>query len=225
MAEITLVAEPERVTGTSASKRMRAGGRIPAVVYGGGMDAVSVSVDARELRQALSGDSGVHQLLSLEVGPSRHLTLARVIQRHPVRNTVIHVDFQVVRRDEIISAEVSIVLIGESKSVEQERGVIEQPLQSLTVHATPSNIPNEIVVDLADLEIGDTVRVGDLKLPTGVTTEVEGDEPVVIAAVSAVAAEAEELEAEEEAAAEAEAAEEGGSESGASEDGATAEEG
>jgi large subunit ribosomal protein L25 len=223
MAEITLVAEPERVTGTSASKRMRAGGRIPAVVYGGGMDALSVSVDARQLRQALSGESGVHQLLSLEVGPTKHLSLARVIQRHPVRNTVIHVDFQVVRRDEIISAEVSIVLVGESKSVEQGRGVIEQPLQSLTVHATPSNIPNEIVLDLADLEIGDTVRVGGLKLPTGVTTEVDSDEPVVIAAVSAVAAEAEEL-AEEEAA-EAEAGGEGGSEGGASEDGATAEEG
>ncbi|MDQ2724097.1 MAG: 50S ribosomal protein L25 [Actinomycetota bacterium] len=228
MAEITLVAEPERVTGTSASKRMRAGGRIPAVVYGGGMDALSVSVDARQLRQALSGESGIHQLLSLEVGPAKHLTLARVIQRHPVRNTVIHVDFQVVRRDEILSAEVSIVLIGESKSVEQERGVIEQPLQSLTVHATPSDIPNEIVVDLADLEIGDTVRVGDLKLPTGVTTEVDRDEPVVIAAVSAVAAEAEELaeeEAAEAAAAEAEAGEEGGTESGASEGGTPTEEG
>ncbi|MDQ6840741.1 MAG: 50S ribosomal protein L25, partial [Actinomycetota bacterium] len=151
MAEITLVAEPGRVTGTSASRRMRAGGRIPAVVYGGGMDAVSVSVDARHLRQALSGDSGVNQLLSLEVGSDKHLALARVIQRHPVRNTVVHLDFQVVRRDEVLSAEVAIVLVGESKSVEQERGVIEQPLQSLTVNATPSTIPNEITVDLAGL--------------------------------------------------------------------------
>jgi len=213
MAEITLVAEPGRVTGTAASKRMRAGGRIPAVVYGGGMDSVSVSVDARQLRQALSGDSGVNQLLSLEIGSAKHLTLARVIQRHPVRNTVVHIDFQVVRRDEVLSADVSIVLVGESKSVDQERGVIEQPLQALTINALPANIPTEITVDLTDLEIGDTVRVGDLKLPTGVTTDVESDEPVVVAAVSAVAVEAEEL-AEEEAA-EALAAEgESGSEDG-----------
>ncbi|MDQ6783574.1 MAG: 50S ribosomal protein L25 [Actinomycetota bacterium] len=217
MAEITLVAEPGRVTGTSASKRMRAGGRIPAVVYGGGMDAVSVSVDARLLRQALSGESGVNQLLSLEVGSARHLTLARVIQRHPVRNTVVHVDFQVVRRDEVLSADVSIVLVGESKSVEQERGVIEQPLQSLTINALPANIPYEITVDLSNLEIGDTVRVGDLKLPTGVTTDTDSDEPVVVAAVSAVAAEATELAEEEAAAAEGEAGAEDGSHRGATE--------
>lgn len=209
MAEITLVAEPGRVTGTAASKRLRTTGRIPAVVYGKGVDALSVSVDARALRQALSGDAGVNQLLSLRVGSDRHLTLARVIQRHPVRNTVVHLDFQVVRRDEVISAEVPIVATGESKSVSQDRGVIEQPLQSITVHALPSNIPNEIAIDLSDLVIGDTVRVGDLRLPEGVTTEVDAEEVVVMATVSAVAVEAEELAEEEaaEAAASAEDAE------------------
>jgi large subunit ribosomal protein L25 len=190
------------------------------------MDAQPVSVDARQLRQALSGEAGVNQLLSLEVGNAKHLSLARVIQRHPVRHTVLHVDFQVVRRDEVLSAEVPIVTVGEPKAVEQERGVIELPLQSLTVLATPSNIPNEITVDLADLQIGDTVRVGDLKLPSGVTTEVDPEEPVVIAAVSAVAVEAEELAEEEaaEAAAGAVGGEEGGTEGRASE-GAPAEEG
>lgn len=207
MAEITLVAEPGRVTGTAASKRLRASGRIPGVVYGGGMEAVSVSVDARTLRQVLSGAAGIHQLLTLEVGSEKHLTLARVIQRHPVRNTVVHVDFQVVRRDEVIAADVSIVLTGEAKSVEQERGMIEQPLQSLTVHAKPGDIPNEITVDITDLVIGDTVRVSDLKFPRGVTTDVDGDELVVSATTSAVAAEAEELA--EEAASAAAAAEAG----------------
>ena len=222
MAEITLVAEPGRVTGTAASKRLRGAGRIPAVVYGKGVEALPVSVDARELRQALSGDAGVNQLLDLQVGSTRHLTLARVIQRHPVRNTVVHLDFQVVRRDEVISADVSIVLTGESKAVEQERGMIEQPLQSLTVHAIPSNIPIEITIDLTDMVIGDAVRVSDLKLPEGVSTDVDPEEMVVIATVSAVAQEAEEL-AEEEAAAAAEG-EAGEGEGGTSGD-APAEEG
>jgi large subunit ribosomal protein L25 len=207
MAEITLVAEPGRATGSPESRRLRASGRIPAVIYGHGIDAESVSVDGRELRLALSGDAGVNQLLSLDVGGSNRLALARVLQRHPVRNTVVHVDFQVVSRTEIISADVSINLIGEAKAVEVERGVIEQVLQSLTINATPGAIPNSIDIDVTNFTIGDSVRVGQLDLPAGVTTDVDPEEVVVTATTSEVAAEVEELEAEE--AAEAEAAAEG----------------
>ena len=110
MAEITLVAEPGRTTGSSESRRLRAAGRIPAVVYGHGMEGLSVSVDGRELRHALSGDAGTNQLLELKIGSDSHLAMARVLQRHPVRHTVMHVDFQVVSRDEVISAEVPLVL-------------------------------------------------------------------------------------------------------------------
>lgn len=196
MAEITLVAEPGRATGSSESRRLRAAGRIPAVVYGHGMEGVSVSVDGRELRHALSGEAGTNQLLELKVGSDSHLAMARVLQRHPVRNTVVHVDFQVVRRDEVISAEVPIVLTGEAKAVSQESGVVEQPLTSLTVNATPSLIPSSIEVDITDLAVGEGVRVGDLKLPSGVTTDVSEDEIVVIGSVSRGAAPAEAAEGE-----------------------------
>jgi large subunit ribosomal protein L25 len=202
MAEITLVAEPGRTTGTAHSKRLRTAGRIPAVVYGGGIEATAVSVDARELRHALSGEAGVNQLLNLEVGSTRHLTLARIIQRHPVRGTVVHVDFQVVRRDEVITAEVPIVTTGEAKAVEQESGVVEQVLNALTVHALPTDIPNEIVVDISELTVGESIRVSDLRLPSGVSTEVDPEEPVVSTSYSAVAAEAEEMAEAEAAAAE-----------------------
>jgi large subunit ribosomal protein L25 len=215
MAEITLVAEPGRATGSPESRRLRAAGRIPAVVYGHGIDAASVSVDARELRLALSGEAGVNQLLSLAVDGTDHLALARVLQRHPVRNTVIHVDFQVVSRTEVISAEVPIVLVGEAKSVEQGHGVLDHVLQSLTINARPGDIPNAIEVDVTDLTIGDAVRVGDLRLPRGVTTDSDAEEAVVMAAASQVAAEAEELEAEEAEAAAAEAGEGGSDGAGA----------
>ena len=197
MAEITLVAQTGRATGRSESRRLRTTGRIPAVVYGHGVHPSSVSVDGRELRTALSGEAGVNQLLDLKVGDTSHLALARVLQRHPVRNTVVHVDFQIVSRTEILSAEVSITLVGEAKEVELERGVLEQPLLSLTVHARPGDIPNAIEIDVTELTIGQTVRVGELKLPRGVTTDVDPEEPVVVAAASVVAAEVEELEAEE----------------------------
>lgn len=203
MAEITLLAESGRTTGTRASGRLRVAGRIPGVVYGHGTAPLPVSVDARDLRHALSTEAGLNQLLEVHVGEDRLLALARELQRHPVRNTVTHVDFQIVRRDEIIAAEVPILLAGEAKSVETERGVVSQPLTSLTVHATPGAIPSHIEVDITDLAIGDTIRVSDLTLPTGVTTEVDPEEAVVIASISDVAAEVDAEDAEAAEAAEA----------------------
>ncbi|HEX6395164.1 MAG TPA: 50S ribosomal protein L25 [Acidimicrobiales bacterium] len=203
MAEVTLVAEAGRTIGSAASRRLRAAGRIPAVVYGHGAEGRSVSVDGRELRHALSGQAGLNQLLSLKIGSETHLALARSLQRHPVRHTVLHVDFLIVRRDEVISAEVPLVLTGEAKAVEQERGLVEQQLNSLTVKATPDKIPGHIEVDISALTIGEAIRVGDLKLPAGVTTEVSSEEVIAQGALSRAAAEIEAIEAEAAEAAEA----------------------
>ncbi|MGH9094704.1 MAG: hypothetical protein ACRDXE_06035, partial [Acidimicrobiales bacterium] len=115
---------------------------------------------------------------------------------------------------EIITADVPIIHTGVAKAVFQDQGVIEQPLTTLTVNSLPANIPNELVVDISQMAIGDTIRVGDLALPRDVTTDVDPEEAVIIAATSAVAAEAEEL-AEEEAAEAAEAEAEGEAAEGA----------
>ena len=147
------------------------------------MDPLSLSVVARDLRTALSVH-GLNQVVTLEVDGTDHLVLARQLQRHPVRHTVSHVDFQVVRRDEIVSAEVPVVLIGTALKVERERGVLEHVITSLGIRSTPDNIPQEITIDVTDLEVGGSVRVRDLKLPTGVSTDLDPDEMVVIAAAS-----------------------------------------
>jgi large subunit ribosomal protein L25 len=181
MPEITLVAEAGRPTGSRASNRLRHAGRIPGVIYGHGTEPVPISVAGRDLRAALTTQAGMNALLSVEVGGQAHLTLAREVQRHPVRNTVIHVDFQIVRRDEVVSAEVPVAIVGEAHAVDTGGGVVEQPLTNLTIRATPAAIPASIEVDVAAMSIGDTIRVGDLALPEGVTTELDPDEPVVIA--------------------------------------------
>ena len=181
MAEITLNAETGREHGTSASKRLRREGKIPAVVYGHGIEPLTVAVDGRELRHALTGDSGLNALVNLQVGGERHLTMAKVLQRHPVRGTVTHVDFQVVSRDEVVTADVPVHVIGEAKAVHAEGGVLENPLTQLTVQATPARIPHAIEVDITDLKVGEAIRVGDLKLPAGVSTEIDPDEPIVVA--------------------------------------------
>jgi len=199
MAEVKLVAELGRTTGSSASRRLRGGGRVPAVVYGHGMKPLSISVGARDIRTALTAH-GLNQVLTLDVDGSTHLVLARQLQRHPVRHTLSHVDFQVVRRDEIVSAEVPVVIVGTATQVERERGLLEHTLTSLSIRSTPEQIPQEITVDVSGLEIGTALRVRDLVLPGGVTTDVDPDEPVVIAAASTVAAEVAADEAAEEAA-------------------------
>jgi large subunit ribosomal protein L25 len=180
MAEIQLVAETGREPGTRASKRLRREGKIPGVVYGHGTDPVAVAIDARELRHALNTEAGVNALINLSIDGTSQLTMPRVLQRHPVRHTVTHVDFQVVSRDEVVSAEVPFQLVGEAIEVHNNDGVVEQALFALTINATPSAIPSHIEVDISALTIGDAIRVGDLRLPNGVTTDVDPEEAIVV---------------------------------------------
>ena len=209
MGEVLLAAEARHGRGSAASRRLRAAGKVPAVLYGHGIEPQSLAVEARALRTALNQESGLNTLLSLEVNGSRHLAMARQLQRDPLKGTVAHVDFVIVRRDEIVAAEVPIHLVGDADEVEKQDGMVEQQLFSLVVHSTPTNIPAHLDVDVSGLTVGDVIRVSDVKLPSGVTTDVDAEEPVVLATASTVAAEMaeiEEAEAEEAAAAAAEAA-------------------
>ena len=216
MAEIALAAEVGRTTGSRAAGRLRAAGKIPGVIYGHGTSPTPVAVDGRALRNALTTEAGLNALLELQLDGTNHLTMAREIQRDPVRHSVVHVDFVIVRRDEVISADVTITLVGDATQVHREDGVVDQSMFTLAVRTTPLNIPPSIEVDVTELTIGDTIRVADLKLPQGVTTEVDPEEAVVIGQPPQVTAadliseaEAEAVEAFEAAAAEAAEGEEG----------------
>src|SRR5437764_1096462 len=154
MPEVTLPAEIGRTTGSRAAGRLRSGGLIPGIVYGHGMDPLPVAVEGRALRAALTTEAGLNALLSLQVGGTSHLTMAREIQRHPVRGTVMHVDFQIVRRDEVLSADVRITVVGEAEEVHRSDGLVEQQLYSLTVNATPDRIPHNIEVDVIAVGLG-----------------------------------------------------------------------
>ena len=180
MSEVTLTAKPGREPGSRASGRLRAFGQVPAVVYGHGITPVPVSIDWRELRAALTTDAGANALINLEVGSDKHLTVVRDMQRHPIRHDVLHIDFQVVSRDEVISMDVPIVLVGESESVNKTDGAtVEQTMHTLAIKSKPGNIPNEISIDISGLEVGSNIRVGDITLPEGVETDLDPDEAVV----------------------------------------------
>lgn len=215
MADITLNVEQSRPLGSRPSGRLRAEGRIPAVIYGHGMEPIAVSVGARDLRNALSTEAGLNALLSLKMGKTTHLAIAKELQRHPVRQNVTHVDFQVVRRDEIVTAEVRIALVGDAEAVHRADGTVDQEMLSLQIKAKPGDVPAAVEVNVSGMQIGDHLVVSDIKLPEGVTTEVDPETPVVIAHPP--------RGAEPEAA--AEEAAEGGAPAGAAEQPAGSEEG
>jgi len=214
-----LTAATGRTTGSRSTRRLRGEGLVPAVLYGLDQDPVSVSVIWPELRQALTTEAGVNVVLQLEVEGERHMSIIKDIQRHPVRRDVVHVDFLRIDPNKKVTVDVTIVMMGEALEVTQGNGMVDQNLFSLTVDASPTAIPNELEVDISALTIGDSIRVADIALPAGVTTDVDPEETVAVGMITRSTLEA---MAAEEAAEAAEAAE---AEVGAvaSEDGADAE--
>jgi large subunit ribosomal protein L25 len=204
MADATLTAERRDGTGKGPAGRARREGLVPAVVYGLGEGNVSVSVPARELMHILAG--GANTLITLKVDGKDQLTLARQVQRNPVKGTLVHVDFVRVRADQTIVADVAVHLIGDAEGVNLG-GVLEQMLHTVSIEARPNDIPSELECDISALGIGDGVRIRDLKVPAGVTVRHEEDELVAQVAAPRVAEEAAPAEGE---AAEGEAAAEGG---------------
>lgn len=180
MPEIILETEPKLEKGSRPSSRLRRQGRIPAIVYGHGVDPSSISVDARQLRSALSTKSGMNVLLSLDVDGKKHLVMAKELQHHPVRGTVSHVDFLIVNRNEQVHAEIPLNFVGEPATLNRQGGVVEHQLFALAITTTPDQMPNSIEVDISDLQVGEFIRVADIKLPPGVTTEIDGETIVVL---------------------------------------------
>ncbi|HUV18264.1 MAG TPA: 50S ribosomal protein L25 [Ilumatobacteraceae bacterium] len=205
MSETVLQAEVGRRAGSSDARRLRADGKIPAVVYGHGMDPISVSVDRRELRQALSGTAGMNTILDLTVDGTVYPSLIKDIQRHPVKRNVQHVDFIQVNLNEEIVVSIPIHLEGEAKDVSANGGLVDLAMQELQVRTTPRNIPDGVVIDVSEMTMDTVIRVEDIPLPSGVAAEADADAPVVTVLTMRTPV----LDAEEEAAeaAAAEAAE------------------
>ena len=208
MPDTMLTAHTGREIGSSSTRRLRSEGKIPGVVYGHGSEPVSVAVVAREFQIAMSGEAGLNTLLQLEVDGKNLLTMARDIQHHPVRNVVTHVDFLIVNRDELISTEVTINLVGEAVEVAHGDGIVDQQLFTLHVKAKPTEIPPSVDIDISSLTIGSALHVSDIVIPAGVELETDPGATVVAGNPPRVqVATAAEEAADEEAAAAAEAAE------------------
>jgi large subunit ribosomal protein L25 len=205
MSEYKLTAQRRAESGKGPARRARAAGRVPAVLYGHGMEPVQLSVDAREFGHALRTGAGSNVLIELTVGRAKHLALPKEIQRHPVRGSFLHVDFLAVRRGEKVQVPVPLHLVGQAPGV-REGGIADQDLHQVTVEAEVTAVPDAVEVDVSGMQLGDVLRVADLKAPEGATI-IEDPEAPVVSIVAPAVEEAPEAEEEEGEAAEGEAAE------------------
>ena len=158
-----------RERGTRPSRRLRRTGRVPAVVYGMGAEALTVSVDTTDLRAALNTAAGLNALITLDVDGGTHLSIVKDLQRHPVRRDLLHVDFLRIDPDQEVEVDVPLVLTGEAKKVTQASGMVDQVMHHLPLRAKPADIPTEVTADVSELEVGSSLRVSDIEYPSGVT--------------------------------------------------------
>jgi len=207
--EEKLTAEPRAGAGKGVARKMRAAGRVPAVVYGHGVAPVHVSVDAKDLYHVLHTAAGANVLIDLAVGKDRVLAMPREVQRDHLAGRFIHVDFLRIARDEKIAVEVPIHVVGDSHGV-KEGGVVEHHLWTLHVECFPQDVPSAIEADISALGINESLHVSDLVVPASLTILTALEETVVSVVTPQI------LKVEEVAPAE-EAAEEGAAEEGAEE--------
>ena len=168
MSQVTLSASTSRDQGSRNSRRLRLAGSIPAVVYGEGVKPLPISVNAKSFRTAVSGEQGLNSLIDLDADGQKFLVLAREIQRHPVRGTVSHIDFQVVDPNQPVIAEVPLHLVGDAVEVRHADWEVDQQMFSLEIKTRPDQIPTHIDVDISELTVGDSIRISDVVLPQGV---------------------------------------------------------
>lgn len=169
MEQITLRAVERTESGSRPARRMRLAGRIPATIYGRGMDARSLAVDVKELFTVLHTEAGLNALLSIDIeGTDNLLAVAREIQRHPVRGDITHVDLIRVALDEAIVADVTLVPQGIPVGVFQDGGFVEAIAGTVSISALPLSIPTSIEYPIEHLYIGDSIKVSDLPQIEGV---------------------------------------------------------
>lgn len=155
-----LKVEERKRTGKNEARKLRAAGKAPAVIYGDGNEATPLIVDSKTLKSILQKEG--HNVIFKLVGlPKSKNAMVKEIQRNPIKDSLIHVDFKIIALDEAIEAAVPLEILGYSIGV-KEGGVLQQALREINIKALPNKIPEKIELDVSELNIGDALRVSDL---------------------------------------------------------------
>ncbi|MBT8115439.1 MAG: 50S ribosomal protein L25/general stress protein Ctc [Arenicella sp.] len=219
-ANFIVEAEVRAGSGTAASRRSRRNGQVPVVVYGGGEDEQYLLVDHNKIMMQLAVESFHSALVQLHVGDDLQRAILRDVQMHPFKQQVMHLDFQRVSRKDTITMTVPLHFSGEEEApgVKLEFGILAHSMTSIDVSCLGSDLPEYVSVDVSGLEMGESVSLGEVVLPEGVSlasSVQESDLELPVASVlapriqAAEEEEVEELEGEDGEAVEGEAAETG----------------
>ena len=168
MDKVSIVVQPRDVTGSRAARRLRKAGLIPGVLYGHGKEATMFAVDPHVMRAALSTGAGTHAVLEITVeGHKRaHHAIIKDMELDPVKSILTHLDLQEIRLDETIETTVAVSFEGEARGV-KDGGMLDESTREVTVRGLVTAIPEHIVLDISDMDINDTAKVGDLVVPEG----------------------------------------------------------
>ena len=189
MKTIEITVEKRQSRGKNEARRLRQGGKIPAVVYGAGKDTVPITVNVRSLADAFRGGAGENAIFLLKLGDTgetRH-AMIREFQRDPVSRRPVHLDFVRVLMDTKIRVKVPVEVVGVARGVKTDAGILDFVTREIEIECLPGNIPEHLPLDVTELGIGDALRISDLKAPEGV--EVVDDLEKVIVHVAHPAAE------------------------------------
>jgi large subunit ribosomal protein L25 len=207
ITETVVEATPREEKGKNASRRLRASGQIPAAVYGGGMDAVPVAINAREIGAILRSDTGRNSIFTLNIqGHDSSPVMIKNLDVHPVTNKLVHTDLVRISLTEKTQVSVRVEFVGEPAGVKLSGGMMDVHLHEVEVECLPRDIPEQISVDVSNMELGDHIRVSDISIDTDVITLVSDPDLLVVSLLAPSAIVEAEAEAPAEAAAPTEAA-------------------
>lgn len=188
--QVKLAAHIRSHIGRPAVRKLRQQGLIPATIYGGKEQPLSLHLAGRDIQKLLSHAVGENILVELEIDDAgtktNRLALIQEVQHHPLRRDVLHVDFHAVKMDEKITAAIPVEPTGEANGVKNFGGLLEQSVRALEVECLPRDLPEMITVDVSALNIGDSIHVKDIPLPDGVTAVDDADLTVFIVAAPKV---------------------------------------
>jgi large subunit ribosomal protein L25 len=190
-SEVTLKAQLRQATGSSANKKLKRAGAVPAVIYGHG-NPENLQLSAHDLGIVLGNAVGEHFLVALDVEGEKasRQAILQDVQHHPVTGEVLHVDLMRVKMNEEITSTVPVESVGESVGVKTQGGLLEQSMHEIEIECLPKNLPDLIRVDVSQLRVGDSITIGELKLPAGVMAVGDPEQPVFVVAEPNVAVEA-----------------------------------
>ncbi|MCH2614216.1 MAG: 50S ribosomal protein L25 [Opitutales bacterium] len=179
MKDLSINGARREETGTGPSSRLRREGRVPAVAYGKSKEPTQISVDSRELAVVLRELGNSTPLVKIKEGKSKASTsIIQEIQRHPITDRYLHVDFREVADDEQVVLEVPVHSRGEPWGVKNESGTLEYVSHSVSVRALPKNIPDFIDCDVSELRVGDLIHIKELPELEGVEYLDHAEQPV-----------------------------------------------